>query len=335
MVKSESSLESSRRIRPRPVRLNTGITLSVSFILMCVIFTVLTGDFASWANIKNIMRTLSVVGVVAIGETLVLLAGGVDISVGSVAAMAGVVASMLWGAKIGNVWVCAGAGLLAGSLVGLINGLVITRLKINPLITTLGTFSIVRGLSFAFANGQMNQIVQPDFQFIGRGDVAGIPFSLILMAVLYIVFIFGLSQTRAGRNIYAVGGNAPASRLAGIPASRYLLAVYIISGLFAAVGGLILASQVAAGTPQAAAGLEFKVNLRRHPRRHQPVRRQGHALRHVGRRLHPAHPRQRPGPDRRFVLLARVRRAARCSCWPSASISSACGSSGNRERSKS
>src|SRR5512133_964055 len=111
MVKSESSLEGSGRIR-KPLRLNTGITLSVSFILMCVIFTALTGDFASWANIKNIMRTLSVVGVVAIGEPLVLLAGGVDISVGSVAAMAGVVASMLWGAKIGNVWVCAGAGLL-------------------------------------------------------------------------------------------------------------------------------------------------------------------------------------------------------------------------------
>jgi len=258
MVKSESSLAGSGRAR-RPLRLSTGITLSVAFILMCIIFIALSADFASWANIKNIMRTLSVVGVVAIGETLVLLAGGVDISVGSVAAMAGVVASMLWGAKTMNIWVCAGGGLLAGSLVGLINGLVITQLKINPLITTLGTFSIVRGLSFALTNGKMNQIVQPDFQFVGRGDVAGIPFSLILMAVLYIVFIFALSQTRAGRNLYAVGGSAPASRLAGIPANRYLLAVYVISGLFAAAGGLILASQLAAGTPQAAAGLEFKV----------------------------------------------------------------------------
>ena len=258
MVKSESSLAGSGRAR-RPLRLSTGITLSVAFILMCIIFIALSADFASWANIKNIMRTLSVVGVVAIGETLVLLAGGVDISVGSVAAMAGVVASMLWGAKTMNIWVCAGGGLLAGSLVGLINGLVITQLKINPLITTLGTFSIVRGLSFALTNGKMNQIVQPDFQFVGRGDVAGIPFSLILMAVLYIVFIFALSQTRAGRNLYAVGGSGPASRLAGIPANRYLLAVYVISGLFAAAGGLILASQLAAGTPQAAAGLEFKV----------------------------------------------------------------------------
>src|SRR5450759_2175214 len=185
MVKSESSLAGSGRAR-RPLRLSTGITLSVAFILMCIIFIALSADFASWANIKNIMRTLSVVGVVAIGETLVLLPGGVDISVGSVAAMAGVVASMLWGAKTMNIWVCAGSGLLAGSLVGLINGLVITQLKINPLITTLGTFSIVRGLSFALTNGKMNQIVQPDFQFVGRGDVAGIPFSLILMAVLYI-----------------------------------------------------------------------------------------------------------------------------------------------------
>ncbi len=257
MLKSESSRAGSERPR-RPLRLSTGISLSVAFVVMCVIFTALSADFASWANVKNIMRTLSVVGVVAIGETLVLLAGGVDISVGSVAAMAGVVASMLWGTKSLNIWLCAGGGLLAGSLAGLINGLVVTRLKINPLITTLGTFSIVRGLSFALSNGQMNQIVQPDFQMIGRGDVAGIPFSLILMVVLYIVTMFVLSQTRVGRNIYAVGGSPPASRLAGIPANRYLLAVYIISGLFAAVAGLILASQLAAGTPQAAAGLEFK-----------------------------------------------------------------------------
>ncbi|HEX9116983.1 MAG TPA: ABC transporter permease [Anaerolineae bacterium] len=245
--------------RKRPLRLSTGLTLTVAFVIMSVIFIILTPDFASLANIKNILRTVSVVGVVAIGETLVLLAGGVDISVGSVAAMSGVIASLLWGTKSVNIWVCALAALLVGGLVGLINGTVITRLKINPLITTLGTYSVVRGLSFALTNSSMNQLVQPDFQFIGRGEVAGIPFSLLLMLALYAIFIFALAQVRAGRNLYAVGGNPVAGRLAGLPVGAYLLTVYVVCGVFAALGGLILASQLAAGTPQAAAGLEFKV----------------------------------------------------------------------------
>ena len=243
----------------RRFRLSTGLTLTVAFILMCIIFTILAPAFASWANIRNIMRTLPVVGVVAIGETIVMLAGGVDLSVGSVAALSGVIASLLWGTKSLNIWVCVAAALLAGGLVGTINGLVVTRLRINPLITTLATYSVVRGLSFALSNAGMNQLSQPDFQYVGRGEVAGIPFSLLLMAALYIIFIIVLGQTRVGRNLYAVGGNPTASRLAGIRGNTYLLWAFVLSGFFAAAGGLILASQLAAGTPQAAAGLEFKV----------------------------------------------------------------------------
>jgi ribose transport system permease protein len=250
--------------RTRGAGLSSGIMLSIAFLVMCLIFTILAPEFLSLANAANILRTVSVVGVVAIGETLVLLAGGVDLSVGSVAAMSGVVGSMLWATKSLNIWVCVAAAILIGALVGLTNGLIVTRLKINPLITTLATFSIVRGLSFALSNGQMNQFVHPGFQFIGRGDVLKIgdfalPFSLVLMAVLYIIFIIGLRDTRVGRNLYAVGGNSTAARLAGLPTNRYLVSVYILSGIFAATGGLILASQLAAGTPQAAAGLEFKV----------------------------------------------------------------------------
>jgi ribose transport system permease protein len=249
----------ARRKAARGLRISTGLTLTVAFLIMCAIFTILAPDFASWANIKNIFRTLSVVGVVAIGETLVLLAGGVDISVGPVAAMSGVIASVLWTTKSVNIWVCVLAALLAGALVGLVNGTIVTRLKINPLITTLGMYSIVRGLSFALTNSGTNQLVQDQFQLLGRGDIDGIPYSLILMAALYAIGILFLRETRAGRNIYAVGGNPVAARLAGLPVNRYLVGVYVVSGFFAALGGLILASQLATGTPQAAAGLEFKV----------------------------------------------------------------------------
>jgi ribose transport system permease protein len=245
--------------KTRRTRFSTGTTLLLSYVAMCAIFALLTPYFLTAKNFENIGRTLGVVGVVAIGETLVLIGGGVDISVGAVAAMSGVIAGILWGTQALPIWVCAAGGLLAGMLVGLANGLITTRLKINPLITTLGMFSIVRGLSFALTSGQMNQLNNSQFQFIGRGSVAGIPFSLILMLALYVVFYFILRWTGFGRDLYAIGGNATASRLAGIPVNRYLLVVYTLCGLMAALGGLILASQLAAGTPQAATGLEFRV----------------------------------------------------------------------------
>ena len=142
---------------------------------------------------------------------------------------------------------------------GLVNGLLVTRLRINPLITTLATFSIVRGLAFVLTNAQMNQLTDPGYVWIGRGDVAGVPVPFILMLVLYALFIFILRYTPFGRDIYAIGGNAMASRLAGVPVRRYLLSVFVISSLLAGVGGMVQSAQLAAGTPQLATGLEFTV----------------------------------------------------------------------------
>ena len=124
---------------------------------------------------------------------------------------------------------------------------------------TLATFSIVRGLAFVLTNAQMNQLTDPGYVWIGRGDIAGVPVPFILMLVLYALFIFILRYTPFGRDIYAIGGNAMASRLAGVPARRYLLSVFVISSLLAGVGGMVQSAQLAAGTPQLATGLEFTV----------------------------------------------------------------------------
>jgi ribose transport system permease protein len=247
------------RFRIRGISLTTGVSLVVMYLVMCAVFIALTPYFLTVKNFVNIGQTLAVVGIVAIGETLVLIAGGVDISVGSVAALAGVVASLLWDNGILPIGWCVIVGLLSGAIVGLANGLIVTRLRINPLITTLGMFSIIRGLAFVLTGGQMNQLNNEQFQFLGRGDIAGIPFSLILMLALYAIFIFILRTTGFGRDLYAIGGNPMASRLAGIPVRRYSLIVYTLCGLLAALGGTVLASQLAAGTPQAATGLEFTV----------------------------------------------------------------------------
>lgn len=239
--------------------LTTTVTLLIAYLLLAFVISLLTPNFLSAANFANIARTLAVVGIVAIGETLVILSGGVDISVGSVAAIAGVLASLLWDNKILPIWGCVAVGLSSGVLVGLINGVVVTRLGINPLITTLASFSIVRGAALALTGGQLNQLNNAEFQFLGRGELGGIPFSLWLMLGGYVLFYVVLSATPIGRALYAIGGNPIAARLAGIRVRLYSLVAYILCGFLAALGGMVLASQLAAGTPQAATGLEFTV----------------------------------------------------------------------------
>ena len=247
------------KAQARGFRLTTGLSLLVIFITMCVVFSLLSPYFLTVDNFVNITKTLPVVGIIAIGETLVLLSGGVDLSVGSVAALSGVVTGLFWEQAGVPIWIAALLGLATAGLIGLVNGLLVTRVNINPLISTLATFSAVRGLAFVLTNAQMNQLTHPQFQLIGRGDVVGIPVPFIIMLGLYALFIFILRKTPFGRDLYAIGGNPMASRLAGIPTRRYLLIVFILSGILAGVGGLVQASQLAAGAPQAATGMEFSV----------------------------------------------------------------------------
>lgn len=236
------------------------LSLFLIYAIMVIVFAALTPFFLTQENIVNIASTIAIVGIVAIGETLILIAGGLDISVGAVAALTGVVTSVLlleYG--IPSIWLCALIGILSGGLVGGVNGLMITRFKINPLITTLGTFSIARGLAFVLSGGQTNLVNDPAFQFIGRGAIASIPFSLIMMLILYGIFAFVLVYTSFGRNLYAIGGSREASRLAGIRVNQHLMIVYILGGLLAALGGIINISQLASSAPRSAVGLEFTV----------------------------------------------------------------------------
>ena len=183
----------------------TTLNLFVSFIIICIIFASQSEFFLTLENFANIGRTLGVVSIVSIGMTLVLITGGVDISVGSVAALSGVVASILWLNFGVPLFLATLLGLLACTVVGFLNGYMIAIVKINPLITTLASFSIVRGLAFVLSNGQTNQLNDEAFKFLGRGEIGGIPVSLILLIVLYIVFFVVMHFTHFGRNLYAIG----------------------------------------------------------------------------------------------------------------------------------
>ncbi len=237
----------------------TTLSLVVSFAVMCIFFMTQTEFFFSLNNLGNLARTLAIVGITSIGMTLVMISGGVDISVGSVAALSGVLASMFWLEFNIPLALSTVLALAVCTLVGVINGLIITVFKINPLITTLATFSIIRGLAFVISEGQTNQLANPAFNFIGRGSVAGFPFSLLMMVVLYLIFWWVLRSTSFGRNLYAIGGSPEMSRLAGISVNRHLLIVYTLCAFLAGLAGIIIASQLASSAPRAAVGLEFTV----------------------------------------------------------------------------
>jgi len=224
------------RLRAQGFRISNGLSLLIIYLIVCVAFTILSPYFLTVDNFVNIGRTLPVVGIIAIGETLVLIAGGVDLSVGSVAALSGVVTGLLWEVAGLPIGLAALAGLFTGAFIGLINGVLVTRLRINPLISTLATFSIVRGLAFVLTNAQMNQLTHPAFLYLGRGSIAGIPVPFILMLVLFGIFIFVLRQTPFGRDLYAIGGNPMAARLAGIASRNNLLIVFILGGTSLAGG---------------------------------------------------------------------------------------------------
>ena len=235
------------------------ISLLVSFIVMSIFFTSQSEFFISPSNFGNLARTLAVVGITAIGMTLVLITAGVDLSVGSVAALSGVLASMFWLEFNIPLGISSLLALFFGALVGFINGLIITVLKINPLITTLASFSIIRGLAFVISDGQTNMLNNQGFYFIGRGNILAIPFSLFVMVFLYFIFYIILRYTSFGRNLYAIGASPEMSRLAGINVDKHLLISYTVSAFLAAFAGLIIASQLGSSAPRAATGLEFTV----------------------------------------------------------------------------
>jgi len=248
----------SRRFRLNAETVTT-LTLCLSLVVLCLLFGSQTEFFFTGTNLNTITSTIAIVGITAIGMTIVLISGGVDLSVGSVAALVGVVTSLLWSQQHIPLGISAVLAVLLGGLVGLINGLIVSYLKISPLITTLATFSIIRGAAFVLSEGQTNQLSNEAFNFMGRGSILGIPFSLLVMLFLYIFFMFVLSYTVFGRNLYAIGGSAEASRLAGIRVAPSLLAVYTLSGLLAALAGIFNVSQLASSAPRAATGLEFTV----------------------------------------------------------------------------
>ena len=225
------------------------------FVLLCIFLSVITPGFLSWANILNILRQSSIIGIMAIGTTFVIIGAGFDISVGSLLALTaamcvGLQQYMHWGFAILLV-------LLVGALVGMLNGFLAAKIHIPSIIATLGTMTIIRGLVYLYTGGYPLYADSKTFSFIGNGYIGLIPFPVIILIVMVIFWQFILIRTRFGRYTCALGGNKEAVRLSGVKVDFYHILTFVIGGLMAAMSGIVYASRLSSVTPLAGQGYEL------------------------------------------------------------------------------
>jgi ribose transport system permease protein len=247
-----------RMLRSREV----GVLLAL--ILLVAIMAVLTPYFLKPDNLFNVLRGMSTIGIMAIGQTMIIITGGIDLSVGSVLAASSMMTARLMFTGV-SPWLAVLLGLGFGTLLGSINGLLITRVKIPPFIATLGMLSIARGLAYLLASGLEGTVASnvpmrdEAVNFLGKGYIGPVPVPVIEMFVLVIIFSLFLRYTVLGRQIYAVGSNEQAARLSGVPVNLVKLFVYTITGTLAALSGIMTAGLLATSATNAGVGTELDV----------------------------------------------------------------------------
>ncbi|GAA0181990.1 ABC transporter permease [Clostridium sediminicola] len=232
------------------------IGLIIALVIMIAIFASLSPHYFTPGNFMNILIAASLTGLVAVGESFLIISTYIDLSPGSVAAFSGVLCSVLLSTGLGTVPVII-LVIIAGLCIGAFNAFFVNELKIEPFIASLAAMSIFRGLAYIICDGKPVFITNSTFLKIGVGRILGIPIPVIILLLTFIVFGIILSKTKLGRHTYIIGGNKNAARLAGINPKKVALKLYMIMGALSAIGGIILASRMTSGQPSAFVGLEF------------------------------------------------------------------------------
>ncbi|AMV45501.1 ABC transporter permease [Paraburkholderia caribensis] len=230
----------------------------IALLVIAVGLSIVSHNFLTVDNLLNVMRQASINALIAFGMTLVILLGGIDLSAGSVLALSSVIiASLLTSGMPAGLATLA--GLVAGGLMGLVNGIVISKGKVAPFIATLGSMTVLRGLALVLSNGSPLSSFNSDFfSLLGGGYVARlVPIPVVLMLVMFAIFWVLLRKTVFGRHIYATGGNAESAKLSGVKVDRIQLYVYTISGVMAALAGVVLTSRLNSAQPTAGTGYEL------------------------------------------------------------------------------
>ena len=242
------------------IRLSTTQILFIFLAIIFVSFSLINEDFFSVYNITSLLTNISFSGIVAVVLTLIIISGGLDISVGGVIGLTSVVVAGLFAQPdplpIGIILII---GLGTGALVGLFNGLCITVLDMDPIITTLGSMAITRGLAYVISKSLSLLMMEDVTDFISNGTLFYVPVPIIIFAIITLLFVFILHYTKFGRKVYAIGANDISANIAGIAVKRVKLILYTLCGLAASLSGIILLGQTAVGMPQHGLGTELEV----------------------------------------------------------------------------
>jgi ribose transport system permease protein len=240
------------------------MTSSMSFsilmvaIAMCIILSILNPTFISVANIQSVTRAFSYIAIMAIGEMLVILTGGIDLSVGSMIGLGGLLSAFFIATAQLPVFVSVLLAILACAAFGIINGFLVTRVNLPPFIATLGIMSIARSVCFIITKGYPILRLPESFLFIGQGYIWIIPFPVCLLIVVGIVTSIFLSKTATGRRIFALGGNEEAARFSGINTRRIKMLVFLLSATLAGFAGIIMTSRM--GSAQSSVGMSYELD---------------------------------------------------------------------------
>lgn len=231
------------------------VGMPVVLVVLVVVFGSINSNFWSAANMANVSRQISALALISIGQTFAILSGGIDLSVGSLLALVSVVCAqqMLEFGVAGGIV----AGILAGGLAGLVTGVLIAKARVPAFIATLGMLVAARGLALTLSGGLPITGLPREFLVVGAGYLGPFPVSTIIVAVAFVVAYLILSRTRFGRYVYAMGSNEEAAVLSGINVANYKVLVYVVSGLFAGIAGVVLTSRVISGQPTLGEVLEL------------------------------------------------------------------------------
>jgi len=238
----------------------SSFTTVLVLLVLCVLLSILSPIFLTGTNLVNILQKVTVNAILALGMSVVIFTGGIDLSVGSILAIVGVVmAKLMLGAGVNPVLAIL-VGIVLGAACGAINGFLIAKCKLQPMIATLGMMSIARGAALTIANGQTFSGFEKRFRWIGSGVLPGtiIPVQIVFMLLLYLLVFYILKYRKCGRYIYSIGGNEEATRLSGINIDRYKILAYTICGITAALASVVLVSKL--NSAQAVAGEGYELD---------------------------------------------------------------------------
>ncbi|GAB1482612.1 sugar ABC transporter permease [Treponema sp.] len=229
----------------------------IAFILLCTVLSILSPYFFRIKNISNILNQVSIIGIIALGSTVVLISGGLDLSPGAVVAVAGVMAAQFGHPGQFPIYVPILVAVATGTLFGAFNGIMTALGGVPPFIVTLGTLSVGKGLAMLACGGMQVIDLSPAFVNIAGADLFGIPILIVLFAACFIVLNFVMSKMRFGRRVYAVGGNELSAHASGVNVKLVKIGVYALAGALSGFGGLLLASRTVVGSPISGSGYEL------------------------------------------------------------------------------